>query len=192
MQSAKSMSRREVLKSAGLLVVGAALGSVGTTALLPALKPQVKGDRHSYFVSFSKKTTGEDHRTAFVGAVRFNAGRREVEGGGTFIYFNNGATGTPKPFLSPGFGGWEAKEFVSYDHQVGTYGTIEASILEMKVNLLPSDGSVIPATLRLICNVGAANLSTGEPEGFKFTAPFGTFVPLDPVLGITHISIEGR
>lgn len=38
-----------------------------------------------------------------------------------------------------------------------------------------------PATVRVVCNIGAAGLSTGEEEGATLTipgAPFGPFVPV--------------
>lgn len=48
-------------------------------------------------------------------------------------------------------------------------------------------------TLELICNVGAVPLLTGEDEGWKLldTPAYGSFVPLSPVVGITHLSIQG-
>ncbi len=79
----------------------------------------------------------------------------------------------------------------------GTYGRIAASILELQIDLLPDLGPVRKVegvALRLICNIGAAGITTGEPESFVLTvpgAPFGPFQPLSPVVGLTHISVPG-
>ncbi len=122
------------------------------------------------------------------GKVVFNPEAGTVRGGGNFVHLDN-APPVPKPILACGL--WEAREFVSWDHDVGTYCRINASILELEITLFPDEGDPTQATLRLICNIGAAGLSTGEQEGFVLTipdAPFGSFKPLDPPLGLTHIS----
>ena len=123
------------------------------------------------------------------GKVRFNPEAETVSGGGSFVHFNN-APPPPKPILATGL--WEATEFISWDHNAGTYDHINASILELEITLFPDGGDETEATLRLICNIGPAGLSTGEPEGFVLTvpdAPFGSFKPLVPPVGLTHISI---
>jgi hypothetical protein len=49
------------------------------------------------------------------------------------------------------------------------------------------------ATLELICNVGPAGLATGEEEGWVLEGtPYGTFTPLSPIIGITHLSVAGE
>jgi hypothetical protein len=62
----------------------------------------------------------------------------------------------------------------------------------MEIHLIPKGGPVILATLELICNIGAAGLSTGEEEGFILTipgAPFGPFVPLMPAVPSSGLTI---
>ncbi len=149
------------------------------------------GDRVFTFVSFSQAATtgGVQHRIAMQGSGTFNAEDGEVAGGGNFVHFNNAAPGVPKPILASGT--WKAKEFVSYRNGFGiTYGHIEAGILVMKIDLtLDGTGEVVRGvTLRLICNIGAAGVTTGEAEGYVLTMPSGTFRPLDPVIGLTHLS----
>jgi hypothetical protein len=166
------------------------------------------GWRYTTWVAFSKANTidGVDHRVAMQGVVRFNPDQKVVDGGGSFVHFDN-APPTPKPILASGL--WEAKEFLSHSLLTppAIYGKIEAGILTMNINLLPdvgpNAGKVIPAILRPVCNIGALGPagSTGEPEGYTLTIPgtpfatdvaAGPFKPLSPtVLGITHISVVG-
>ena len=187
------MDRRAFLKRVGLgsLALGSAPGLAGMLAVPAAAGSKEKGNRQSTFVAFSQARTvgGVQHRIAMNGKVQFNPEREKVSGGGNFVHFNNAAPGVPKPILATGL--WEADEFISWDHNVGTYDHINASILQLAITLLPDGGEPTDATLRLICNIGAAGLTTGEPEGFVLTipgAPFGPFRPLDPPLGLTHIS----
>lgn len=146
------------------------------------------------FVALSKAMTigSVVHTVAMEGAGRFDPVEGEVKGGGSFVHFNNDpALPKPKPIIA--FGKWKAKTFVSYTNPPGSYGRIDQSIVEMKVDLFPEGApKVSGATLRIICNIGAAGLTTGEEEGYKLTipgAPFGTFEPFDPPLGLSHISI---
>jgi hypothetical protein len=120
-------------------------------------------------------------------------GPKHVEGGGTFVLFNDAPDGTPKPIL--GFGRWKAKKFVSYTNVAGSYGPIIASILELEVDLIiefPAP-EVVPGTLRLVCNVDPAGLTTGEPEGFTLTITNSgeVFLPAVPAVGLTHIGAAG-
>ncbi len=186
------VDRRAFLKKAGFgSLAVASLATFVDTLAVPSYAAD--DERVFVFVANSKAKTvgGVDHRAAFTGSGKFNAGTSTVEGGGTYIHWNNAPKGTPKPLLS--FGTWKATKFMSYSHQVGKYGTIRPSIVELQVDLIPQSGPKITgATLRLICNVGPAGLMTGEPEGYKLTipgAPYGTFVPLDPISGITHIGL---
>jgi len=112
------MDRRAFLKKAG--VGSIALGSAPALASLlasPALANN--GERQSTFVAFSKARTvnGVDHRVAMNGKVRFNPEAETVSGGGNFVHLDN-APPTPKPILASGL--WEATEFISWDHDVGT------------------------------------------------------------------------
>ncbi len=226
--------RRKVLKTVGAAAGGLIVGVVGTysarqtevaslNSQISSLQTQVQdltpkvlnnivslknaGGRYTALVSFSKANTVDsvDHRVVMHGLVRFNPAKREVEGGGGFVHFDN-APPVPKPIIASGK--WEAKEFVSYNLKSppAISGLIEASILVTNVNLLPSvgpnAGKVIPASLRAVCNIGtlgdAGNM--GEPEGYVLTIPgspfaaggaAGPFKPLAPPLGLTHISIVG-
>jgi hypothetical protein len=80
---------------------------------------------------------------------------------------------------------------LSYERGFGTYGNIESGILEIEVDLFPDEGPKTEAVLRLVCNIGPGGISTGEPEEYKLTVPSAelTFEPLDPVSGLTFISV---
>jgi hypothetical protein len=62
----------------------------------------------------------------------------------------------------------------------------------MDVHLVPTGGSVLEAKMRIVCDIGAAGLNTGEEEGFVLDIPgtaftaggmFGPFEPFTPVPG---------
>lgn len=187
------MERRAFLKKAGLgsIALGSASGLASMLAIPASASDRKKGNRQSTFVAVSQAQTvgGVQHRVAMNGKVRFSPEKQRVSGGGSFVHFNNAPPGTPKPILASGL--WEAEEFISWDHNVGTYDHINASILQLGITLLPDGGVATEAVLRLICNIGPAGLSTGEEEGFVLTIPgalFGPFRPLVPPLGLTHIS----
>jgi hypothetical protein len=179
---------------------GAAIWAAGLMFLLILLNPLStpartdEGDRAFVFLAYSQAATidGVQHRIAMLGSGTFNAAEREVEGGGSFVHFDQATPGVPKRIISSGL--WKAREFVSYQNGFGiTYGHIESAILVVRVDLIPDGGGEVVqgVTLRLICNTGPAGVTTGEPEGFVLTipgTPFGPFKPLDPILGITHLS----
>ncbi len=153
------------------------------------------GVREFRFVSFSQAPRADDGsipRMSMTGSGRFSPDRGEVQAVGQYER-NNAADPVPRPLLD--FGTWQATDIVSFDLVPdGTYGRITPSILVLRIRLFSDvDGSVSTGTLRLICNVGDAGITTGEPEGFRLIiddAPFGEFRPLDPIVGITHIGIE--
>ncbi len=190
------VDRREFLRKAGL-------GSIALASLpkfIDALaKPSFAQGKMRFFatVAFSTagKVEGVEHYLVIAGEGFFDPESGQVEGGGNFAHQDNASTVTPKTLIN--VGRWRPTKILSYGKQVGTYARIEASILELQVNLLPDLGptrKIEGATLRLICNIGAAGLTTGEPEGFVLTvpgAPVGPFRPLVPPLGLTHISIPG-
>ncbi len=193
------MDRRAFLKKAGLGSI--ALGSAPALASIlatPALAGnRGNGERHATFVALSKAETvdGVDHHAILEGRVSFNPEAGTATGGGMFLHFDNAPAGTPKPILE--CGKWETTRFVSWDHDSGRFCRINSSILELGINLVPDSGEpAVEATLRLICNIGPAGITTGEREGFVLTipdAPFGSFRPLEPQVGVTHISIpEGE
>lgn len=199
----------------------AAIGAATLTLLLVLVatlvtQAQMNGENNEgiqrifTFVSFSQVTTSDGvvHRIGMQGSGTFNPGDGEAAGRGSYTHFNNAGTVVPKPILDSGT--WKVTEFVNVafcGQQLscgsatpsGTYGRITAGILELRVNLISDvNGTVTPATLRLICNVGAAGISTGEEEGYTLDidgTSFGTFTPvLVPAktgpptpLGITHL-----
>lgn len=187
------MDRREFLKRAG--VGSAALVSIpalaGTAQATGALQ------RRYGAVAFSQGPLigAVQHRIAVNAAGFFipEAGVVLPNGGGTFVHFDN-ATPVPKRIIA--FGKWRPESFVSYDlgPPYGTWGTVQASVLTMTVTLFPQGGAPISGvTLRLICNIGPAGITTGQPEGFVLTVP-GTplsFAPDVVPAGITTISVPG-
>ncbi len=183
------MNRKSFLKRAGAGSVAAASfpALFGTGAAFAG----ASNNHHVYvFVAFSqapKTATGVVPRIGMQGAGTFDPGAGWVKGGGNYVLFDQ-ATSIPRKLLASGE--WEATSFVSYDtKKLGSYGTIQPGILTMLADL---HGFASGATLELICNVGAAGLFTGEEEGWKLDdTSFGTFVPLSPILGITHLSVAG-
>ena len=106
-------------------------------------------------------------------------GEDEVEGGGTFQHYDIAST-PPRTIFATGT--WRATRLLGF-HPIGTWGVITAGIADMEVHLLRQTPSraVIPATLRVVCDVGSGGFDTGLPEGFTLTipgAPFGSFVPI--------------
>lgn len=189
------MDRRNFLKTTGV----ASLGLAALTELhdlLTAAPVAAVGHRRTSiftFVSLSKANTldGVDHRLVAHGRGTFSPSG--VEGGGGFVHFDNAPAGTPKPVLAAGT--WEAKRVVNFA-PYGTASGVLAGILDMDVELNRADPSpaVIPAKLRLVCNIGFAGISTGQLEGwfmsipgtpFVKTGPGGQFKPLDPNVGLT-------
>ncbi len=190
------MDRREFLKSAGLGAI--ALGSLPGLALPAWAEEELEGDgdrRQSTFVAFGKGPTIDrvEHLIAMNGKVIFSAERGRAFGSGNFVHLDN-APPVPKPILA--FGNWRTTEFLDYDTMdLPAYGTIQASILELGI-VAAAGEERINAQLRLICNVGAGGISTGEPEGFVLDvpeSPFGPlrFEPFVPPMGLTHISTPG-
>ncbi len=187
----KQITRRTILKAAGVGSVAAA----SVPALLPSLSGLARspdnGHRIFVFVSFSQApltSSGVRPRIGMDGAGTFDPDAGWVKGGGNFTLFDQ-AKPTPKPLIASGF--WEATGFVSYDTKgLGSFGTIQPAILTVLANF---DVLGSGLTLKLICNVGAVPLLTGEDEGWQLldTPAYGTFQPPTPGVGITHLSIQG-
>lgn len=175
------MDRREFIKKAGL--GSAALASVplmvGSLAE-PAWADDEEGGTKFRVVSVSHSTTSSD-LVAFNGNGKF--GTSWVRGNGAFVHFS--PVGSP-PFPIVATGKWRAKEFVSFE-SFGTYGALEAGILEMMINLLPAPAGSgkISAMCKVVCNVGPGALSTGQEEGVTLELPGLEFEPLSPALGLT-------
>jgi len=180
------MNRKEFFKTAGLGSIAAATGFLGSMA--PSAFAEGGTPVGFRFVSNS--------RTATVGGVRhlaqFNGdglvtGAQAVASGS----FNHVIDTSPVPKTIVASGTWKARSLIGLE-LIGTYGAIAAGILEMEIDLVPSGGPVIPATLEVVCNLGAAGLFTGEEEGFVLSIPgtdfvpggaFGPFMPFVPVAG---------
>src|SRR6266852_1020758 len=187
----KQITRRTILKAAGVGSVAAA----SVPALLPSLSGLARspdnGHRVYVFVSFSQApATGSvmQPRIGMRGAGTFDPDAGWVKGGGSYVLFDQ-AHATPKPLLASG--SWEPTAFVSYDTKgLPSYGTIQPGILTVLADV---EGIGSGLTMKLICNVGAVPLMTGEPEGWKLlaTPAYGDFVPLNPAVGVTHLSLEG-
>lgn len=192
------IDRREFLRKIGLGSVALASGPTLANALASAAQAQGR-TRAFAAVALSRGATvdGVDHFVALHIWGRFDPAAREVDAEGNFVHFDN-ASAVPRTIINTGR--LRPTKFLSYGKQSGTYGYIEASILELQVDVLPDLGPVRRiegAALRLMCNVGPAGLSTGEPEGFVLTVPGAPFSPFRPVVppagqfppGFTHISV---
>ncbi len=146
-------------------------------------------------LAFSQAAAAEDGtipRVGMQGKGRFTPDRGEVQGGGNYVR-DDAAQAVPRTVLD--FGTWLATDIVSFDLVPdGTFGRITAGILVLRIRMFSDvDGSVSTATLRLICNIGDAGITTGETEGFVLNidgTPFGDFRPLTPAQGLTHLGLE--
>ena len=185
------MNRKEFLKRTGLgAAAAAALPAFVTTEAALGQDGHGTGTRVYDFVSFSQ--AGGTHQVAqprigMRGCGTFDETAQTVSGGGSFVFFDN-ALPVPKPLILAGR--WRATTFEGYDTKgLPTYGNIQPAILEILADV---EGIGSGLKMELICNVGPAGLMTGEEEGWKlFGTPYGDFVPLNPVLGITHLSARG-
>jgi hypothetical protein len=143
------------------------------------------------FVAYSQApttATGVQPRIGMQGAGEFEPASKRARGGGSYVLFNQAAP-TPKPLLASG--NWRARRVLGYDTKgLASYGMIQPAILTLRADF---DNLVKGATLELVCNVGPAGLSTGEEEGWMLEGtPYGTFKPLSPIIGITHLSVAGE
>ena len=108
--------------------------------------------------------------------------------------YNEYDDSTPVPKTLLAFGTWKAKELLSLS-LIGRYGSSASGIAEMQVDLVQDFPSpdVIPATLKVVCNIPAAGLLTGEDEGFTLTVPGGAFGPFEPFgLGLSIFTTENE
>ena len=114
-----------------------------------------------------------------------------VSGGGFYNHLDN-ASPVPKTVLSAGT--WAAASLVSFKPAGPPYGMLSSGVVVMKINLyqrIPSD-AVIPATLKVVCNIGASGVQTGEDEGFFLDGVEGSpYVPLPvgPAHGLSVFNI---
>jgi len=188
-KKARGMSRKQFLKTAGLGSITAAsvlalLGALATSA--SAQDPTPVTFR---FVSNS--------RTATVGGVRYLA---QLNGEGLITRgqvvaavgsYNIIIDTSPVPKTIVSSGTWRGTRLTDFALD-GTYGAIAAGHLEIDIDLVPSQGPVMPATLDVRCNIGAAGLTTEPYEGYVLSIPgtdfvpggtFGPFMPFVPVAG---------
>jgi hypothetical protein len=179
------LDREDLLKRGGL----ASLALVSLPALAHALETPAlaAGQTNFHFVVVSavggSLASGAD-------AVILNgcgtAGPSQVHGAGSFTHFRVAAS---PPFPIVAHGTWKAKRLVSFELK-GTYGAHAAGLLTMLVHLVPVDGPagrrVVEATMRVVCNIGPAGLSTGLHEGVFLTVRGATFGPAG--IGVTAFS----
>ncbi len=176
----QGINRRTFLKTAAL-----ASASVATLPTLSSLVPPVfgaRGDVGFHFVSASKaaNVANVEHRVLITGDGKYNQLTTEFKGGGSFIHFDNAGPGDPKAIL--GSGDWRPTRLTNLNI-MGTWGIFAAGVFEMGVQLVQNFPSkaLIPADLKIVCNLGCGKLSTGQGEGITLTvpqAPFGPFTPL--------------
>jgi hypothetical protein len=172
-----------------LLVAAVAVGGIGLFGAAPTSADHNE-QRVLRFVAQSDAGVDDNevhHRIAMTGDGEFTSDH--VDAGGTFVHFNQDTPETPKDIIASGT--WEARKVLSYERGFGTYGNIDAGILEIEIDLFPDEGPKTQAVLRLVCNIGAGGITTGEPEGYTLTVPSAglTFEPLDPVSGLTHLGV---
>jgi hypothetical protein len=184
------MDRREFLKKAGLAPV-----ALASLPMFPDTALAARGPKNWRFVAFSRAQTvgGVDHRIAMHGSGTVS--RREVTGAGSYVHFN-GASPVPQTIL--GTGTWTPRRVLSFTI-IGEWGRFLAGVAEMVVRMVPrfppGAAEIRNVVLKVVCNLGPAGISTGQAEGFFLTipgAPFGTFQPLTPPLGLTIFSKPGE
>jgi hypothetical protein len=183
------IERRELFKRAGV-------GSVAL-ASFPALAGAAWADdddhdddgRRFYFQALSGRAATVGGGETIVMSACGSFSDRSVRGGGEFVHFDGRNPPSPTNFIATG--NWRATRFLSFV-EIGTWGVGVAGVLEMEVKLIPCDGPVRGARLKIVCNLGPAGLIT-EPfqqEGFTLTVPVPgqpsiVFSPFTPNVGLT-------
>jgi hypothetical protein len=154
---------------------------------LAHLESDEGNQRHFRFVALSFPEGEESPTEAMVmeGTGIFGGGLSR--GTGDFQHIS-----WPPPSTLLGHGLWRERRILSYEAGFGSLAEIEASILTLRIRMLPGEDTGVdpfPATLKIACNVGPAGINTGLPEGYFLTLPDGTtFAPAVPAIGLTHIS----
>ena len=175
------ISRRRVIQGAG------AAGFAGAFGIPAAVFADegAPGHMNLHFAAVSKASSaGAKGVVLMAGDGRFTSSNIEAHG-----IFEHVDTTTPKPNTILNAGTWKATGSASFT-SFGAYGVQVAGILTMNVDLvrdIPSP-SVMPATLTVVCNIPFAPHITGKDEGFSLDAPFGSFEPQSPTVGITIFS----
>jgi hypothetical protein len=179
------INRRQALKGVGVVSV---LGALGVPAAVFA-EGDDEGDEgrriNLHFAAISKAAApAAKDIMLMAGNGRFTSSH--IRGHGVFEHID---PTTPKPNTILNAGMWKATSLGSFT-MIGTYGVQASGILTMTVDLvqdIPSP-AVVPATLTVVCNIPFAPLATGKDEGFYLDAPFGSFEPQMPTVGITIFS----
>jgi len=188
----RGMSRKQFLKTARLGSIAAAsvlalLGALATSASAQDTRPV-----RFRFVCLSRTATVDEVR--YVAQLngegliqRSTFGVRVFAAGSYNIYIDTSPV--PKTIFSSGT--WRGGRLNVFQLD-GTYGALAAGHLGMGIDLVPSKGPVMPATITIRCNIGAAGFTTEPFEGFVLSIPgtdfvpggtFGPFMPFEPVAG---------
>ncbi len=181
-----TIDRRAFLKRAGLGSISiASLPAVSTLLATPAFASDEGNGLIFQALSTAGRVGDVVHVIAMSGSGRIEEG--QVEAGGFFTHFNSAKAPRATENDIFGAGTWEAKRLRSFS-TIGAFGTIVAGIAVIDIRLMsdfPSQQEVA-ATLRVVCNIGAPGIQTGEPEGFVLSVPgLLTFRPFSPPVGIT-------
>lgn len=186
------MKRREFLKKAAIGTAG--LATLPALGNIPTARAQTEAQMNFHFVCISLAGTVANvlHQILMTGDGQIQP---NFEGGG-FYYHTDAASPVPRTLL--GSGTWEAVRLVSWN-PIGNYGVAFAGVLEMEVNLLQQipSAAVIPAKLKVVCDLAVANLVNPNEngEGYELTIPdadFGPFKQVHPALGLTLFSTGSR
>jgi hypothetical protein len=177
------MDRRTLLKWASLGTLAA--GSVPRLAR-PAF---ADGGRTNFHFDCQVKgplTGSVQHFLAMAGCGSFNDA--EVEGGGGFLHIDFNST-VPKTIF--GSGSWKARRLLNFQPFGNPYGVFQAGIAHLDIHLIYVVPSrlVVPATLRIVCNVAPAGPAsiTGLPESIVLDVDGFAFD--QPVAGLTVFTI---
>ncbi len=154
-----------IIVLATVIVAGSVLG--------PAVRP-VRGDAQRGFHFVDTAVIGSTDLVIMDGSGHFDVADGEVSGGGSFTHIDITATTTPLPIKASGT--WHAEKVMSYS-EVGTYGSFAAGTLMISIVLVLPDGTTIPATLKVVCNISPAGLDTGTKEGITLSVHGDTFTP---------------
>ncbi len=146
---------------------------VGGLVVAPAVSP-ARGDAQRGFHFVATAVIGSTDLVIMDGSGHFDVADGEVQGGGGFTHVDTTATTTPLPIKASGT--WHAERIMTYT-EVGTYGSFAAGTLVVGIVLVTLDGTDIPATLTVVCNISPAGLDTGAKEGITLSVHGSTFTP---------------
>ena len=178
--------------SLGLFVMGAS----GMNPLVnQAQADEDNGDQFGFhFLAQSEGPSidGVNHRFTMTGEGKIN--HHNAVGGGSFNHWNDTLAGPPPPEPILASGTWKVKSLTSFtvtDDPNNPWGQIVSGVAVMEIRLFPEGGPKkgIPATLTVVCNIGAAGVSTGQPEGFFLEVGDLSFEPFVPANGLTAFTL---